>query len=192
MIQLRNKIGWLGCSALLSLQAFAAGEAKTADDVVKIPPDLTITLLTWVVFGLMLLVLYKFGFKPILESLDKREQTIRDGIETAEKARQEMAKIEASRAELIQEAESQAKKLIEDGRKAAQEAARTIQDKAKDDAQILLENARREIKTAEEKARASLRKESGDLAVKLASRLLSENLDDAHNRQLVDKLIKEI
>ncbi len=177
---------------LVAIGLNAADEAnrKTASDVVNV--DVPMIFWTWVVFVVLALLLHRFGFKPILEALDKREATIRSGMEAAEKARAEMARIEEVRARLVQEAEDQAKQIIDDGRKAAREAARLIEEKAKSEAQILVQNAQREIRSATESARASLQRESGELAVKLASRILAENLDDERNRALVDKLIGEV
>jgi F-type H+-transporting ATPase subunit b len=103
-----------------------------------------------------------------------------------------LASIAASREKLLREAEEQAKQIVEDSRRAAREAARIIEEKAKQDAQIVLENAHREIRTAEEKARANLRRECGDLAIKLATRLVNENLDDARHRALVNTMLSEI
>lgn len=183
---------WLTAAMLAATAAMAAEttEAKTAADVVTV--DFQMIVWTWVVFVLLAIVLYKLGFKPMLEALDKREATIREGLEAAAAARQEMATIEARREALIRTAEEQAKEIVEAGRKAAREAAQSIEDKARQEAQILGENARREIASATDAARASLRRESGELAVKLAARILNDNLDEARNRALVEKLIAEI
>jgi F-type H+-transporting ATPase subunit b len=154
--------------------------------------DVQMMVWTWVVFLLLAGILYKFGINPILAALDQRETTIRTGLEAADKANQELASIAASREKLLREAEEQAKQIVEDSRRAAREAARIIEEKAKQDAQIVLENAHREIRTAEEKARANLRRECGDLAIKLATRLVNENLDDARHRALVNTMLSEI
>ena len=90
------------------------------------------------------------------------------------------------------EADEKAKEIVAAARDAAKEAAHAIEQKARSEAQILMENAQREIKAAEEKAAANLRRESADLAVALAGRLLSENLDTDKNRQLIDGLINEV
>ena len=63
---------------------------------------------------------------------------------------------------------------------------------AKEDAQIVVENAQREIRTIREKAEASLKRESAEMAITLASKIIGENLDDERNRNLTDKLISEL
>ncbi len=180
------------CGIAMLLLATLAGRAAEEGGNGGGSVDFQMVIWTWVVFILLALILYKFAFKPVLGALDDREASIRDGVEKADQARAEMARIEATRDSMILAAEEKAKELIEEGRKAAREAARVIQDKAKDESQIMLENARREIKSAADSARAELRRESGRIAIQLASKVIEENLDDARNQALVDKLIKEI
>ena len=148
--------------------------------------------LTWLTFILMTVILYKVAWKPILSALNKREDDIRNAIENAEKTRQELAQIEQTRQQIISQADSKAKEIVESARKAAIEAANVIDKKAKDDAQILLENAQREIRAAYEKAVASMKKESADLAISLARKIIGDNLDEARQRELTGKLIREI
>ena len=155
-------------------------------------PNTSMMVMTWVVFFLLLAILYKFAWKPILTALDNREELLRKSIDEADQVKAELAKIEETRTKILAEAETQAKEIITESRQAAQEAAANIQHKAKEEAQILLENAQREIKESLNKTKAELRQESAEIAVKLASKLIEENLDDAKNKKLVDSLIKDI
>src|SRR3989338_6981850 len=109
-------------------------------------PDVGMVILTWVTFFLLLAVLYKFAWKPILNALDKREEFIRRSIEEADRIKDELAKIYQTRQLIVQEAEREGKDLVAASRKAAVEAAKVIEGRARDEAQILLENAKREIK----------------------------------------------
>jgi F-type H+-transporting ATPase subunit b len=147
---------------------------------------------TWVVFALMLLVLYKVAWKPILAALDAREKEIQDSIDHAEKVRQELAGIEDVRAKTIADADEKAKAVLDAARKGAQEQARIIEAKAREEAQIMAENAKREIDTSRAKAEDQLRIESAAWARELAGKLIEANLDDAKNRALTDRLIQEL
>jgi F-type H+-transporting ATPase subunit b len=149
-------------------------------------------VLTWIAFGLMAAVLYKVAWKPILAGLDKREETIRKALEDAERARQELARIAETRQQTIDEADQKARDIVDAARKAAVEAAGVVQQKAREESQILLDNARREIETAQAKALSALRKESADLAVSIARKIIVENLDEARSRALADKLIRNV
>lgn len=148
--------------------------------------------LTWLTFGLLALVLYKVAWKPILTALDKREADIRQALDTAQKTREEYARIEEKRTQLINEADTKAKEIIQSARQAAVDASNSIEAKAREEAQILLGNAQREIKAAQEKAVADLRRESADLAIGLSRKIIGESLDEKKSRDLVDRLIKTV
>ncbi len=148
--------------------------------------------LTWLTFGLLALVLYKVAWKPILTALDQREKQIRDALEEARLTREEYARIEEKRAQLIDEADAKARAIVEQARKAAIETAQTIEAKARDEANILLTNAQREIAIAHQKAIADLRRESADLAVGLSRKILADQLDETRGRNLVDRLLKQV
>lgn len=147
---------------------------------------------TWVVFAIMLLVLYKVAWKPILRALDHREKEIQDSIDHAKQLREELDAIEEVRARTITEADDKARAILEAARKGAQEQARMIETQAREEAQILMENAKREIDNSRAKAEDALRTQSAAWARELAGRLLDANLDDAGNRALTDKLIQEL
>lgn len=147
---------------------------------------------TWVVFAIMLFVLYKVAWKPILAKLDEREKDIQDAIDHAKQLREELAAIEEARARTIAEADEKAKAILDAARKGAREQARAIEAKAREEAQIMLDNARREIDSSRAKAEDFLRTESAAWARELAGRLLETNLDDEKSRALTDKLIKEL
>lgn len=153
-------------------------------------PSSTMMGLTWLTFGLMAFVLYKVAWKPILAGLDKREADIRKAIEEAQKTREEYARIEEKRQQIVAEADTKAKEIVDAARQAAVDAAATIENKAREEAQILLANAQREIKTAHEKAIADIRRESADLAVGLSRKIIGENLDEARSRDLVDRILR--
>jgi F-type H+-transporting ATPase subunit b len=104
---------------------------------------------------------------------------------------EEYSLIEEKRTIIIEEAESHAKMIVDRGRKGAVEAAKVIENKAKEDAQIVLGNAMHEITAQKEKALDELKKESVELAVSLASRLIEEELDEKRHNKFIDRMIEE-
>ncbi len=151
----------------------------------------TMVVLTWITFGLLAAVLYKVAWKPILAGLEAREAAIRKSLDDAEKARNELVRIEQQRAGLIAAADDKAKAIVEQARQAAAAAAATIEQKARDEAQILLANAQREIRTERDRAMAALRSESAELAIGLARRVLRDQLDEARGRAVVNQTIEK-
>ena len=154
-------------------------------------PDVEMLILTWVTFFLLLGILYKFAWKPILAALEDREQKIRRLVEDARKAKEEYERIKASANNIISEADHKAKEIVERAQKAAQEAAKVIERRAKDEVQILLNNATQEIERQKEKVKVSLQEESAELAVNLAGKILSEQLDRDKHQKLIDRFIKD-
>ncbi len=169
---------------------FSAGIMRIPWGIIDVAPEMT--LWTMVTFILVLVLLYKFAWKPILSGLDKREDFLRESVANAEKLREEMENLEQTRQRTLSEVEEEAKNTLAKARKAANEAARVIEHKAREEGQIHLENARREIKTEREKAVARLKRESAETAVALAAKIIDEELDEDRSRALTDKLIKEL
>jgi F-type H+-transporting ATPase subunit b len=149
-------------------------------------------VLTYVTFAITAIVLYKVAWKPILAALDKREETLRKALDEAEKTRAEMASIEQTRSMMIAEADKRSREILDQARLAAVETAKTIEAKAREESQILLENARREIHAEQEKAMASLRQESAELAIDITRKLIKENLDEPRSRKLANSLIGQV
>ena len=155
-------------------------------------PDISLMLLTWFTFFLLLAILYKFAWKPILKALDAREEFIRSSLADAQKTKDELAKINETRRQLIGEADIKAKEIVSQAKKAAVETARIIEQQAREETKIILENARREIKEEKEKAESDLKKVSAEIAIELARKLIEENLDDEKNRKLINRMMKDI
>lgn len=148
--------------------------------------------LTWVTFALLALVLYKVAWKPILKALDHRERSIRQALEGAEKARAEAVASEARSREIIQAAQQEAHRLVAEAKASAQEAGRRLQAQAEQQSRQLLDEARRDIATATEQARAQLRRETTDLAIALAGKVVTHTMDADRNREMVRTFLKEI
>jgi F-type H+-transporting ATPase subunit b len=149
-------------------------------------------ILTWVTFALLSLVLYKVAWKPILKVLDMREKSIRDALAQAEKARADADATEVRNRESLRNAESEARKLVAEARTAAQETARLVSEQAEQKAKSLLAEAVRDIDSATEQARVTLRKETTELAISLAGKVMAANMDTERNRALVHDLEKEM
>ena len=167
-------------------------EAPHSNEIGFMSPEMNLLILTWVTFIVVLLILHKFAWKPILKGLEEREKMIRLSVDEADRIKEELAKIEEKRKDIIREAEIKSREIIDQSRKAAVEAAKVIQQKAREETKIFTLNAQRELKDAVEKAQADLREESARIAVELAGKLIEENLDTEKNRKLINQFIKEV
>lgn len=155
-------------------------------------PDVTMVILTWVTFFALLFILKKFAWKPILDALQRREDHIRQSLADADKIKAELAQIEAAKAQVLDDAKTQAGQIIDDARKAARALAHDIEAKAKQNAQDTVNNAGVQIEGERQHAREALKKESVNLAIALAGKILKENSDTEKNRKLVNEALQQL
>ena len=116
-------------------------------------PELSMMLLTWLTFFILLAILKKFAFKPILETLQKREDFIRKSLDDADKAKQQLAQIDLEKTQIINTAKAQAASIIDEARKAATVIAHETENKARTNAQEMLTNAQSQIEGERQKVR---------------------------------------
>ena len=108
-------------------------------------PDVVMSILTWVTFFILLVILKKFAWKPILKGLDDREEHIRKSLQEADQAKEQLAQIEKKKIQILEEAKTQANAIIEQSRKMGGELAGQIEGRAKKNAEEIIVSARQEI-----------------------------------------------
>ena len=147
-------------------------------------------LIAWTIitFVVVLIILKRFVWSPLLEALDERQKRIRDALEGAEQARDEAQAALAEHQKALAGAESEAREIVAQAREAGERVRTDIIDEARRGAEQPVEQARRSIETEKQAALSELRREVADLAVRAAGEIVNANLDDERNRQLVDDL----
>jgi len=156
--------------------------------------DINTGLSTWtlLVFGALVFVLGKYAWGPILEAVDAREKGIQAAIDGAADQNAEAARLLEEHKSQLADARRQSNDLIAEGKAAGESVRKDIEEKARAEAQAIVERARSEIERERDAALEMLRKESVELALAAASRLMSENLDQAKDRELVEKYLREL
>ena len=147
---------------------------------------------TLIIFVLLLLLLSKFAFPPILGAVEARERSLQEAIEGAKADRAAAAAILAEQRAELERARTEAQQFIADGRAAGEKLRADMLEQTRVQQQELLERARREIEAERERAIMELRREAVDLAIAGASRVIEQNLDDAANRQLIDRFLATV
>lgn len=147
---------------------------------------------TWVTFIALMLVLYKFAWKPILIALKQREDNIKDSLSKAEEAKIDAEKILKENQASLAKAEDESKKIIEQSRIFADSLKDQLIKESKLQAQKLIEDASSEIERKKTAAFDELKNQIAEIAVSAAEKILRENLDAEKNKKLVDKYINEI
>jgi len=171
----------------LAALVFASGEAGG-------PLDVNPGLIIWttVTFIILLYLLKKFAWKPILNSLNERETFIKDSLEKAENAQQEAEELLKQNQENLAKAEEEAQKVINQGREYAETLKSQILEESKKEAKKMIEDASAEIEQKNKEAFNNLKSEIADIAVNSAEKILRENLDAEKQKKLVEKYIQDI
>jgi len=156
--------------------------------------DINTGLSTWtlIVFAVLFLVLRKYAWGPILEAVDAREKGIQAAIDGAAAQNAEAARLLDEHRAQLSDARRQANELIASGKAAGETVRKDIEEKARAEGLAIVERARAEIERERDAALDMLRKESVELALAAASKLISENLDQPKDRALVDRYLSDL
>jgi F-type H+-transporting ATPase subunit b len=154
--------------------------------------NLGLSFWTLLVFAGLLFLLRKLAWGPILSAVEAREKGIQSALdEAAQRQEEASALLEEHRAQLA-DARRQASEIVAEGRAAGEKVRKEIEEKARTEGQNIVERARHEIERERDAALETLRKESVELALAAASRLVQENFDQAKDRQLIERFLDEV
>jgi F-type H+-transporting ATPase subunit b len=157
-----------------------------------VQPDPGLYIWTIVTFLILVALLARFAWRPLLDALEKRQEAIRTSLDDARKAKEELARLQAESARILAEARTEAANIISSTRSDAARFADEMKQKARADADALVKNAQREIDTQTNRAVETIRREAIDLSVAVATKILRRDISRADNERLVDDTIREM
>ncbi len=168
---------------LLLQQADSAAEAAQAPT----PFDINTGVIFWTVliFGILMVVLWRFAWPSILKSVEERERRIQKQLEDAEKANAEAQRLLEEHKKTIAAARAEAQDILSKAKTVAQKERELLLAKAREEYEALLARARKDIDAEKEKAIVALRREAVELSIAAASRVIDATLDTDANRRLV-------
>lgn len=145
------------------------------------------------VFLLLVLLLARFAWKPILSSLKEREESIKNALETAEQARAEMARIQSDNEKLFKEAREERDKILKEAREVSNRMRDEAQADAKKAADKIIDDARAAIQIEKQAALKDVRVQVAMFSLQIAEQLMKKNLSsDKAQKELVDGFIREL
>jgi F-type H+-transporting ATPase subunit b len=157
-----------------------------------VTPAIGLIFWTTVVFTLLVLLLKKFAWKPILSAVDERNKSIKDSLAQAEKARSEMSELNANNEKIIAQAKVDRDIILKEARDMKNEIISEAKDKANKEAEKLVSTAKEQILNEKMKAITELKNHVADLSIEMAEKILSSELSDvAKQKELVTKALKE-
>ena len=151
-----------------------------------------LTLWTGITFLVLLVVLSRFAWGPIVKMLAERERTIKDAIDAAKKERHEAERLLAEQKEGLVRAQREAAELARRNQQEVEALRQELTAKARKEADELIADARRQIAEELIKAKAELKAQVVDLAIDAAGRLVKANLDERAQRALVEEYIAQL
>lgn len=155
-------------------------------------PEPGLIFWTVVTFAVLLGILWKFAWNPILGALEAREQAIQRTIDDAERLQaQAEAVLEEHKARLA-EARAEGNRILDEARQAGERMKSEIMEKARADAGQVIERAQRQLELETEKALQTVRLRAADMALEAAGKVLERSLTDADHRRLAEEAIAEI
>ena len=157
-----------------------------------VTPAIGLIFWTTVVFTLLVLLLKKFAWKPILSAVDERNKSIKDSLAQAEKARSEMSELTANNEKIIAQAKVDRDIILKEARDMKSEIISEAKDKANKEAEKLVSTAKEQILNEKMKAITELKNHVADLSIEMAEKILSSELSDvAKQKKMVTNALKE-
>lgn len=157
-----------------------------------VTPGLGLIFWQLVTFLLVLFLLARFAWKPIMNSLREREDSIEGALRAAEQAKAEMTKLKAENERILEEARVERDQML---RKAQQTAAAIVEDakdKASAESAKIVESAKQAINMERQAALSDIRRQVAALSIEIAEKLLRNQLkEEKAQRELVDQMVKD-
>ena len=164
--------------------------AAESGSIIDVDPG--VVFWTVITFVVLLVILKKFAWKPILTALDQRENAIRESLEKAEKAKVDAQNVLEQNQASLSKAEEESKKIVEQSRQYAEKLKEQILQDSRDQARKIINEASNEIERKKDAALDELKTQVADIAIKAAEKILKENLNEEMQKKIVNKYIGEI
>ena len=161
----------------------------------KLITEFSIGLFFWqtIIFILLIFLLKKFAWKPILDAVNEREEGIKNALLSAEKAKEEMASLQSDNEETLKKARSERDSLLKEAREIKQQLIDEAKNEAKSEAKKIISQAQETIQNEKNAAIVDLKNQVAGLSIDIAEKVLKEKLsDDKTQMKLVKDLVKEV
>jgi len=158
-----------------------------------IQPGLGLIFWMTLSFGLVLFILAKYAWKPILKSLREREDSIDQALHAADKAREEMQQLKFDNELLLREAKNERDAILNEARKIREKMIEEARTKANEEAQRIVENAKERIENEKMAAITELKNQIALLSIEIAEKLIREELShDNKQEALIKKMLDDV
>ena len=159
-------------------------------DLVKFDPGLAI----WTIFTFLVLValLSKFAWKPLMLMLDTRQESIKKSLADAETAKRELERLQEESSHIIRKARVEAESIVSKSWSDAEKLREEMKVKAKAEADAIVKESQRQIEIETGRALRQIRSEVADLSIAIASKVIQRNVSREDNDRLIQDTLKQI
>jgi F-type H+-transporting ATPase subunit b len=157
-----------------------------------VQPDPGLYVWTILTFGVLVLLLRKYAWGPLLAALDRREKMIAGAVDDARKAREELERVKVDSAQVLTEARKEAETIVSRARADSAVLRDELRKKAADEAAGIVTNAERRIQQETAKAIQQIRAETVDLSLAIASKILQRNVSKEDNERLIADVVNSL
>lgn len=158
-----------------------------------ITPGFGLVFWTMITFLILLLILRKFAWKPILDSVSQREEGIKDALASAEQAKKEMQNLQADNEQLLKEARAERDAMMKEAREIKDKMIADAKDEAKDVAAKLIQNAQASIEQEKQAALSELKHQVAELSIGIAETVVKKELSAKKDQlKLVEDLLSDV
>ena len=158
--------------------------------LVQVEPGLFIW--TILVFVVLLTLLKKFAWGPLLAALEERQEGIRKSLDDAAQARKELEQVQSDAEAILVKARAEADSILSETRSDAAKVRDDLRQQAQNEAQSIVQNAERQIQLETDRAVLQIREEAVELSLSIASKLIRRNLTKEDNQALIDEALQQV
>ena len=158
-----------------------------------VTPDVGLLFWTFISFAILFFVLKKFAWKPIVGTVNDREQSIKDALASAENAKKEMQNLTADNERILKEARAERDAMMKDAREIKESMLAEAKEDAKGEASKIIASAQATIESEKQAAISDIKKQVAELSVGIAEKVVRKELaNDDDQSQLIEQLLKEV
>jgi F-type H+-transporting ATPase subunit b len=155
-------------------------------------PDPGLFFWTIITFLVLVALLTKFAWKPLLQALEARQESIKKSLDDAQTAKRELERLQQESAQIIRKAHVEAEAIVSNSWADAEKLREEMKQKARTEADAIMKESQRQIEIETGRALRQIRNEVADLAIAIASKLIQRNVSKADNDKLIQETLQKM
>ena len=157
-----------------------------------VQPDPGLLIWTIITFLVLVALLTKFAWKPLLQVLETRQESIKKSLHDAQQAKLELERLNQESAQIIRKAHAEAESIVSKSWSDAEKLREEMKQKAKSEADAIVKESQRQIEIETGRALRQIRSEVADLSIAIASKVIQRNVSKEDNDRLIQDTLKQI